>query len=268
MPFMLPRPARIVDVNIFLDRWPFRRLPCDDTSLLVKKLRSHNVALALAGSFDALLHRDLRAVNQRLFDTCTGQGGDLLRPMGAVNLTLPHWEQDVEDCAGWGFPGVRIFPAWHRVPFSDERMKTLCRLCEEKGLLLQVYSRMEDPRTEHPSFQTQPVDFKPALELFSSFPKLRVLFSNSAAEIRPPQAAQFAQAGQIYFDISMIEQTGGVATYAAATSPDRLVYGSYFPYFYFEAALLKLQENEAILGKHVIDQIASANADRLITGKA
>lgn len=267
MPFDIPRPGKLIDVNVFLDRWPFRRLPDDETSNLVKKLRSQNVAQALAGSFDSLLHRDLRAVNQRLLAACQQADGNILRPMGAVNLTLPHWEQEVEDCAvSKEFAGVRILPGWHHVPLDDGRMAALCALCEEKQLILQIFARLEDPRTAHPQFTSQPIDFKPALELFPRFPRLRVILSNSGAEIRSPLTTQLAKCGQIYFDLSMVEQTGGVSAYAQAISPERLLFGSYFPFFYFEASLLKLQENEETLGRHQIDLIAFKNAERLLAG--
>ena len=44
----------MIDTNIYLFRWPTRRLPGDETAKLVEKLRSRGVAQAWAGSFDAL----------------------------------------------------------------------------------------------------------------------------------------------------------------------------------------------------------------------
>src|SRR5690242_13632210 len=41
----------LVDVNIWLSRWPFRRLPLDDTRALVRKLKSEGVSEAWAGTF-------------------------------------------------------------------------------------------------------------------------------------------------------------------------------------------------------------------------
>src|SRR5262245_44100887 len=58
----------IVDTNVWLSRWPFRRLPLDETPALVTKLRTAGVVAAWAGSFDGMLHKDLASANTRLAD--------------------------------------------------------------------------------------------------------------------------------------------------------------------------------------------------------
>ena len=56
----------IVDTNVHLSRWPFRRLAGDETSDLVARLRARDVTQAWAGSFDGIFQKDLAAVNERL----------------------------------------------------------------------------------------------------------------------------------------------------------------------------------------------------------
>ena len=46
----------IVDTNVGLFQWPFRRLPLDRMEKLVSKLQSLGVAQAWAGSFEGILH--------------------------------------------------------------------------------------------------------------------------------------------------------------------------------------------------------------------
>ena len=45
----------MIDTNVYLSRWPFRRLPLDETPALVAKLHEQGVEQAWAGSFDAVL---------------------------------------------------------------------------------------------------------------------------------------------------------------------------------------------------------------------
>ena len=78
----------IVDVNVHLSRWPFRHLPCDSTPKLLRKLESQNVISAWAGSFDALLHRDMAGVNSRLADECTRTGRMAIRTLSSATAAL------------------------------------------------------------------------------------------------------------------------------------------------------------------------------------
>ena len=45
----------MIDVNVNLSRWPGRRLPLDETPILLAKLRKAEVQQAWVGSFDGLL---------------------------------------------------------------------------------------------------------------------------------------------------------------------------------------------------------------------
>src|SRR5690349_14874483 len=47
----------IIDTNIHLFQWPFRRLKYGRTTALVTKLRKHRITKAWAGSFEAILEK-------------------------------------------------------------------------------------------------------------------------------------------------------------------------------------------------------------------
>jgi hypothetical protein len=74
----------IIDVNVSLSRWPFRRLLGDETPDLVARLREQKVVKAWAGSFDGILHKDIGAVNARLAAECRSHGENVLVPFGVV----------------------------------------------------------------------------------------------------------------------------------------------------------------------------------------
>src|SRR5438105_2756383 len=87
----------IIDTNVNLFHWPFRALKYRDTKALVAKLKRHRVIEAWAGSFDALLSKDMNGVNARLAAECR-EHEDFLIPFGSVNLAWPDWQEDVRRC--------------------------------------------------------------------------------------------------------------------------------------------------------------------------
>src|SRR5437016_2212525 len=82
----------ITDTHVYVGHWPHQQLPSDKPPKLVAELRRAGVIQAWTGSFDALCHKDVAGVNQRLTDTCARVGEGLLIPFGTINPTLPDWE--------------------------------------------------------------------------------------------------------------------------------------------------------------------------------
>jgi predicted TIM-barrel fold metal-dependent hydrolase len=60
----------------------------------------------------------------------------------------------------------------------------------------------------------------------------------------------------------MLESVGGVAKLLDHVPAERVLYGSYFPFFYWESALLKIRESE--LNNDQRASIMSTNAERLL----
>src|SRR5204862_1558617 len=134
-----PAALGIIDTNVNLFDWPFRALKYRDTKALVAKLKKHRVIEAWAGSFEALLSKDMSGVNTRLADECRTQGPGFLIPFGSVNLTWPDWQEDVRRCHEvHKMPGLRIYPGYQPFHLDHPATDSLVKITAERGLILQV----------------------------------------------------------------------------------------------------------------------------------
>ncbi|MBI2481460.1 MAG: metal-dependent hydrolase, partial [Planctomycetia bacterium] len=146
---------------------------------------------------------------------------------------------------------------------DDPRCSELRDLADKLGRIVQIAIKMEDERTQHRLLRVEPVEAAPLIEHLKTRPKLRVVLLNSLRTLRSDTISQLAAAGRVYFEISMQEGVGGIATLLEHAPWDRVLFGSYFPFFYLESALLKLRESE--LAQCQLDAITQVNASQLLS---
>ena len=255
------RPWEVVDTNVSLFQWPFRRLPYDTTEALVEKLQSLRIGQAWAGSFEGLLHRDITGVNQRLAEACHDHGRGILVPFGSLNLELPDWEEDLRQCdEEHRMPGIRLHPNYHGYTLGDPRFARLLAMAAERGLLVQLAASMEDRRTQHPMLQVSDVDLAPLPDLLKLVPKAKVLVLN----VKATGAAleRLSEGPGVYFDIARVEGTDGVARLLRSAAGPRTVFGTHAPFFIYESALIKAYESD--LTDEESHALFAGNATRLM----
>lgn len=235
----------IVDTNVNLSHWPFRRLVGDEPAELVARLRKRDVGQAWAGSFDGILHKDIAGVNARLAKDCRAYGQGMLLPFGSLNPKFPDWQEDLRRCQeDHQMPGIRLHPNYHGYTLDDPVFAELLKLATARRLIVQLVLSMEDVRTQHPLMRVPPVDVTPLADLAKSEPGLRLVMLNWAPAMRSRQLqTTVASAGEVYFEISMVEGIGGVARLVKQVPLERVLFGSHYPFFYLESALLKMRES-------------------------
>lgn len=250
----------IVDVNVHLGRWPFRRLRGDDTAALADLLRSKGVGRAWAGTFDGAFHYDLAAANARLADEC--RGGFFL-PFGAVNPAQIDWEEDLRRCHEvHGMKGIRVYPGYHAYALNDPRFADLLRRATERRLIVQVVLKLEDVRTQNPLWKVATPDAALLPPLLKEVPAARVVLLNALGDVRGTLLKSFSEAGNAWFEISALESVGAVDALRRAVRPDRLLFGSHAPFLTWDAAALKVKE--AGLDAASTRQLLEGNASALL----
>jgi predicted TIM-barrel fold metal-dependent hydrolase len=253
----------IIDVNVNLSRWPFRRLPFDECPRLIEKLRDCGVTEAWAGSFDGVFHKDIGGVNARLADDCRKSQAVRLRPFGSINPTLPDWREDLRRChEDYHMPGIRLHPAYHGYRLDEPVFAELLTYAQRRGLIVQLVVRIEDPRMQSPLMRVPDLDTKPLPGLLTAYPEVRLILLGALQTLRGEAVTQLIRAGKTYFEISMLEGVGGISNLLGRVPDDRILFGSHFPFFILESAVLKLQESELLPAQ--INAITHQNARRLL----
>ena len=151
-------------------------------------------------------------------------------------------------------PGIRLHPNYHGYELKDPLFAEVLEAAAARRLAVQLVWCMEDVRTQYPLLRVPNIDLAPLPGLLQRFPALRIQILNWKSA-RGTQARQLLSAGQVFLDFAMAENPGGVARLLSTASPERVLFGSNFPLFYLESALLKVREaglapaeEEAVLG--------------------
>jgi len=226
----------VLDTNVTLFRWPFRRLPLDETEKLVAKLRSLGITKALAGSFEGVFHRDLTSANARLFEECA-RFPELV-PVASITPSKSGWERDLDAAK----TAIRLHPAYHGYGLDHPGFADLLLAAAERGILVQVAVALEDPRTQPELMRVLEVDLSPIAEAMAKAPKAKVQLLNWKG--RSPLTNTLRELPNLSVDIALADGTDAVATLVKTFGPERVLFGTHAPFLIPEAALVRVHEAE------------------------
>lgn len=260
-----PDAAGFTDTNVTLGDWPVRKSWVKSPADLVARLRRHGVTAAWTANVEAVLHSDLAGANARLAETCARDGAGVLVPFGTVNPTFPDWADDVRRCHEvHRMPGLRLYPGYHGYTLDDARFARLLDAAARRGLLVQIVLTLEDERSQNPVLTSPAVTAAPLPELLAKLPAARVQLLNATSRLLAPAnplLARLAGLG-VGVELATLEGVAGLEGLLAKLPDLRIAFGSHTPYFYFEAALLKLQESALTAAQ--LQAIRSGHARQLL----
>lgn len=242
-----------MDVNFATGPWPFRELPRLDG----EALKQRGITQAITGSLEALLTRDIAAVNARLASACKQSGGVML-PAGTLHPRLPAWREDLRRCREeHGMKVIRLHPNYHGYQLDEPLFAEMLDAILEAGLAVQITAQMEDQRTQHPLVQVAPVDLKPLHELLQARPKARVMVLNANAAM---VTTALRGCASLWLDCAMVEGVGGLENMLKAWPVEKFCLGTHAPFFYPESSLLKLVESELSVAQMTSVTVANTKA--------
>jgi predicted TIM-barrel fold metal-dependent hydrolase len=253
----------ITDTHAYLGHWPHARLPGDTLSDLLTTLRANGISSAWAGSFHGLFHKDIAGVNRRLAETCAQNGGARLIPFGAINPTLPDWEEDLRRChETFHMPGIRLHPNYHGYTLDDPRLTRLLELAAGRGLIVQLVAWMDDSPHEWLTPNATHVDLTPLAKFVAKLPSLRVVISGGVRNADDDAVRNLAPSPKFFFDFARIADGDLLTEFVDRAPAGRIVFGSGAPLHSIESTRSKLQNAE--LSNERRHAIASRTAARLI----
>ena len=140
-------------------------------------------------------------------------------------------------------PGIRLHPNYHGYELRDPVFAELLHVAAASGLIVQLVVSMEDIRTQHPLMRMPPVDLSPLAQVV----KTRAFNPVDAAQLVAVAAGQRLQPlpmPEKYISTSPCwKALKESPAWSEQLPPERVLFGSNFPLFHFEAALLKVQES-------------------------
>jgi len=176
---------------------------------------------------------------------------------GSVKPTSDSAPDDLRKLAGTGIRGVKLHPTMQRFYPDDPRAMSVYEVCEELGL--PVFFHAGRAGIE-PEFTRKYAVMKNYVGAVSEFPRVRFIFGHSGARDYREAIPIARQHANVWMDVEG-QGVGALREMLTALGPEKLVFGSDWPFYPLAATLAKV----LIVTGHdqpVRDMILSGNARR------
>jgi uncharacterized protein len=252
----------IMDCNCLLGEWPFRRMARGDAAGLLELMDGYGIAQAWVGAVEGIFYRDMTAANELLLERISGHE-DRLLPWAVINPAFPGWEEDLQEAEAAGCVGLRLYPNYHGYELTDGCLTDVLGAARALCWPVALYHKVQDERLHHWRMPVPAVDMSALPAIVEQCPDLPLLICGQSLQFAEQYRGLFAGTG-VSMEISRLEGIGGVGDLIGTIGAEHVVFGSHAPFFYLEAALLKVQEGG--LSEADRDLVLHENAARLLRG--
>ena len=239
--------TKILDVNLSVGRWPFRRLPLEEAAALDSALEKAGISGGLVRSLEAPFAMNVYEANEALQEAC--RPFPKLTPLPAVRPDFGLWRE----VSG---PAAVLYPNYHQYSLlSAEALEMVGALIARK-IVPVIVIREEDERGQHPLCKVPPVFAAEINALAAKFPDSPFIALNAyAGEFKAFTAPN------LYADIAFAETFPALAYTVENFGTERLLFGSHAPFFCLHSELSKLEYEK--LTEAQFSAIAFKNHERI-----
>ncbi|MCC7492538.1 MAG: amidohydrolase family protein [Fimbriimonadaceae bacterium] len=229
-----------IDANAATGHWPSRPGGRATVGAVWRALAAAGIDQAFVSSLESAWCRNPHAPNAKLIEDC----GDHpeLSPVPTLDPTVHTWRDELAHVARSGSVRmVRLLPAYGPYDLEDaDEMIDEIRLA---GLAVQVQTRLDDPRRQHPLAQVPDVPASAVVALARRHPATTVVIGGArGAELRAA-AAEILDLKLLYADTSQCDGMDGVKLLCDAGLTDRLLFATHYPLFEIAAGLRRVLDD-------------------------
>lgn len=258
----------LIDCNVHVGRWPFRRLPVEGVSSLLRLMDREGIDRALVAPLESVFLRDGQQGNEGL---CTAAAGnrDRLELLACLRPGAPGAMDDLRRCRErWGFVGLKLHPMYHACPVTGPATRVLVAAAGELDMFVSISVRMEDNRFHTPVGQVPDVPMTDVLTFCGSFPDVRILVTNLNRGEYPALARDaLFRRGNVFVEPSELDGPyDPIGDLIRVVGADHVVFGTHTPLRVARRALIDFQK--AQIDEPTRRAIGETNALRLLGASA
>lgn len=152
-------------------------------------------------------------------------------PEGLVRFEAINAEADLERLAGLPIKGVRIYPTYHHWDLQGDAMRDLLHVAKERGLVVQICLRLQDPRVLPQRIASAQV-IEALDEMVEPYKNVRFVLSG-ATYYEVAECPELFKRGNVWTDISHVQHpTNSLLKLMGLIGTSRVIFGSNAPIFY------------------------------------
>lgn len=251
----------MIDANCQLGAYPFRRLPFETASALLRKMDQLGVERAAVSRLEAVFYKDVQVANEELFGI-VGQHTDRFWPIATLNPTWPGWEDDFTACQEAGMRGVRLHPNYHGYSPASLEAVQLVERTAALGLPVVITVGIEDVRHHHHQFPIPDVSPGEIAQLINYLPEAPYLIAGAIYGVCLAVEGLLENPTTVHYELSRVQgPVGDVELLVERLGARRVLFGSNLPLGIPESARLSI--DTANIPESEKDLIRYANALRL-----